>query len=144
MQTTKLEFLSLSRASAILGQKRRKGGTVARKFTYTVEGECEDGKNAKLRWKLRDDKGTFDEDWCDVRRDGKLSFAGDARIDIGLDEPVEGWAYNGEDEYGAFGYIFGTKEYPDYGGYIVLMGEPYVDDATYEPYIALVARRKKG
>jgi hypothetical protein len=144
MSKTKFEPVSVSAASALLGQRARTGVSIARKYTYIVEGDCGDGSRAKLKWKLRDNRGTFDEDWCDISRDGKLAFAGDAKIDIGLDQPVEGWAYNGSDEYADVGYVFGSREYPEYGGYIVLMGDPYVDDASYVPYYGLIAQRKNG
>lgn len=144
MQTNKLRTVSVAEASAIIRQKTAGASvSMARKYTYVIEGECEGGRRARLKWKLRDDRGTFDEDWCDLSRDGRLDYIADATIVIdGI--TIEGWAYNGTDEYGTFGYIFGTRDFPEYGGYVVLMGSEYVDDASYTPYFGFICSRKKG
>lgn len=117
------------------GRKGGGGGSGDRRYTYRMPIDCGNGTTAGLTYILRGDNGSYTEDFCDDALSGTLRFVTEMSITY-EDYELRGYVYNGRDELGEWGYMFGTEDLGG-GSYILMFGEPYVQGQ--EPALEPVA-----
>lgn len=107
-------------------------------YTYTTTVDC-DGSTTSSVYSLAEASGTYNEDLCGGTYIGTLEFIGE--ITVQGDAAITGWAYNGTDQTGVYGYFFSDTELPSIGSYVVLLGDPHVAGQSFEPALGWPATR---
>lgn len=142
MATKELPKLFAARGGAIGDAKRSKARTAtARDFTYTALVDCGDGVTTKCAYILRGNAGRYSEDLCGGLYEGSLAFVGELDVDLGGGLVIRGWAYNGTDDSGVYGYFFSRDVVPEVEAFVVLLGAEHVQGQDYAPEAGLLATR---